>query len=192
MKIRAGEHIALVGLNGSGKTTLVKLLLRLYDPTSGSVMLDGRDARHYRLSSYRDGFSCVFQDFKVFSMSVRDNVRLRPPREGDEQRITDALRESGAWDKIEALPQGLDSTLTREFDDHGINLSGGEAQKVSLARVFAEDAPCIILDEPSSALDPIAEHKMFENMMRAARGRSVIFISHRLSSAVDADRIYLM
>lgn len=192
MKIRAGEHIALVGLNGSGKTTLVKLLLRLYDPTSGSVMLDGRDARQYRLSSYRDGFSCVFQDFKVFSMSVRDNVRLRPPREGDEERITDALRESGAWDKIEALPQGLDSTLTREFDDHGINLSGGEAQKVSLARVFAEDAPCIILDEPSSALDPIAEHKMFENMMRAARGRSVIFISHRLSSAVDADRIYLM
>jgi len=192
MKIRAGEHVALVGLNGSGKTTLVKLLLRLYDPTSGSVTLDGRDAREYRLSSYRDGFSCVFQDFKVFSMSVRDNVRLRPPREGDEERITEALRESGAWDKIKTLPQGLDSTLTREFDDHGINLSGGEGQKVSLARVFAEDAPCIILDEPSSALDPIAEHKMFENMMRAAQGRSVIFISHRLSSAVDADRIYLM
>lgn len=192
MHIRAGEHVALVGLNGSGKTTLVKLLLRLYDPTSGSVTLDGRDARDYRLSSYRDSFSCVFQDFRVFSMSVRDNVRLRLPREGDEERITKALHESGAWDKIETLPQGLDSTLTREFDDHGINLSGGEAQKVSLARVFAEDSPCIILDEPSSALDPIAEHNMFENMMRAARGRSVIFISHRLSSAVDADRIYLM
>ena len=192
LKIRAGEHVALVGLNGSGKTTLVKLLLRLYDPTSGEVTLGGRDARDYRLSSYRDQFSCVFQDFRVFSMSVRENVVLRMPREGDEERVSNALRESGAWEKIESLPQGLDSTLTREFDDHGVNLSGGEAQKVSLARVFAEDAPCIILDEPSSALDPIAEHKMFENMMRAARGRSVIFISHRLSSAVDADRIYLM
>lgn len=192
LKIRAGEHIALVGLNGSGKTTLVKLLLRLYDPTSGEVRLNGRSAKDYRLSSYRDNFSCVFQDFRVFSMSVTENVLLRMPREGDGKRVCAALRESGAWDKIDSLPQGLDSTLTREFDDHGINLSGGEAQKVSLARVFAEDAPCIILDEPSSALDPIAEHKMFENMMRAAKGRSVIFISHRLSSAVDADRIYLM
>lgn len=192
MKIGAGERIALVGLNGSGKTTLVKLLLRLYDPTEGQVTLDGQDIREFRLSSWRDQFSCVFQDFRVFSMSVRENVVLRLPREGDEERVREALRESGAWEKISSLPRGTDSTLTREFDEQGINLSGGEAQKVSLARVFAEDAPCIVLDEPSSALDPIAEHKMFENMMRAAKGRSVVFISHRLSSAVDADRIYLM
>ena len=192
MKIGAGERIALVGLNGSGKTTLVKLLLRLYDPTEGQVTLDGQDIREFRLSSWRDQFSCVFQDFRVFSMSVRENVVLRLPREGDEERVREALRKSGAWEKISSLPRGTDSTLTREFDEQGINLSGGEAQKVSLARVFAEDAPCIVLDEPSSALDPIAEHKMFENMMRAAKGRSVVFISHRLSSAVDADRIYLM
>ena len=192
MRIGAGEHIALVGLNGSGKTTLVKLLLRLYDPTEGQVLMDGRDARDLRLSTYRDCFSCVFQDFRVFSMSVQENVLLRTPREGDRARVTDALRESGAWEKIESLPQGLDSILTREFDEAGINLSGGEAQKVSLARVFAEDAPFIILDEPSSALDPIAEHTMFRNMMRAAQGRSVLFISHRLATAVDADRIYLM
>lgn len=192
MQIRAGEHIALVGQNGSGKTTLVKLLLRLYDPTEGKVILDGRDAKEYRLSSYRDNFSCVFQDFKVFSMSVKDNVLLREAREGDDELVTRALKESGAYEKIETLEDGIHTTLTREFDDKGANLSIGEQQKVSLARVFAEDAPCVILDEPSSALDPIAEHKMFENMMRAAAGRSVIFISHRLSSAVDADRIYLL
>lgn len=192
MQIRAGEHIALVGQNGSGKTTLVKLLLRLYDPTEGKVILDGRDAKEYKLSSYRDNFSCVFQDFKVFSMSVKDNVLLREAREGDDELVTRALKESGAYEKIETLEDGIHTTLTREFDDKGANLSIGEQQKVSLARVFAEDAPCVILDEPSSALDPIAEHKMFENMMRAAAGRSVIFISHRLSSAVDADRIYLL
>ena len=192
MKIRAGEHIALVGQNGSGKTTLVKLLLRLYDPTDGSITLDGRDAKEYKLSSYRDNFSCVLQDFKVFSMSVKDNVLLREAREGDDELVTRALKESGAYEKIETLDNGIHTTLTREFDDNGANLSIGEQQKVSLARVFAEDAPCVILDEPSSALDPIAEHKMFENMMRAADGRSVIFISHRLSSAVDADRIYLL
>ena len=192
MKIAAGEHVALVGLNGSGKTTLVKLLLRLYDPTEGEVLMDGQDVRGLRLSSYRDQFSCVFQDFRVFSMSVEENVLLRLPREGDRARVEAALEESGAAEKIRSLPRGIDSILTREFDEQGINLSGGEAQKVSLARVFAEDAPCIILDEPSSALDPIAEHKMFENMMRAAKGRSVLFISHRLAAAVDADRIYLM
>ena len=192
LRIRKGEHVALVGANGSGKTTLVKLLLRLYDPTAGVIRLDGRDIREYRLSSYRDNYSCVLQDFRVFSLSVRENVVLRRSREGDAELVTDALRESGAWSKIETLEEGIESTLTREFDDEGINLSVGEQQKVSLARVFAEDAPCVVLDEPSSALDPIAEHTMFENMMRASRGRSVIFISHRLSSAVDADRIYLM
>lgn len=192
LKIKAGERIALVGQNGSGKTTLVKLLLRLYDPTEGSVKLDGVDAKDYRLSSYRDNFSCVFQDFQVFSMSVKENVVLREHKEGDEKLVTEALGESGALERIEKLENGIETTLTREFDENGINLSVGEAQKVSLARVFAENSPCVILDEPSSALDPIAEHKMFGNMMRAAEGRSVIFISHRLSSAVDADRIYLL
>jgi ATP-binding cassette subfamily B protein len=103
-----------------------------------------------------------------------------------------SLKESGGYDKVMTLENGIDTVLTREFDDNGANLSIGEQQKISLARIFADNAPCVILDEPSSALDPIAEHKMFENMMRASNGRTVIFISHRLSSAVDADRIYLM
>ena len=192
LTVKAGERIALVGQNGSGKTTLVKLLLRLYDPTEGRITLDGMDVKSYRLSSLRDNYSCAFQDFQIFSMSVRENVLLRTPREGDEVRVTDALRESGGYDRIAKLERGIETTLTREFDENGVNLSVGEAQKVSLARVFAEDASCVILDEPSSALDPIAEHTMFQNMMRAAKGKSMIFISHRLSSAVDADRIYLL
>lgn len=192
MHIKSGEKIALVGQNGSGKTTLVKLLLRLYDPTGGAVKLGGTDAREYELSSYRDNYSCVFQDFKVFSLSIKDNVMLRRSREGDEELVTEALKESGAYDKVMTLEGGINTTLTREFDEKGANLSVGEQQKISLSRVFAGSSSCVILDEPSSALDPIAEHKMFENMMRASKDKSVIFISHRLSSAVDADRIYLL
>ncbi len=192
MEVREGERIAIVGHNGSGKTTLVKLLLRLYDVTEGAVTLSGRDVRTLKLSSYRDMFSSVMQDFKLFSLSVRENVTMRREREGDIELVTEALKNSGAYEKAESLDHGVETLLTREFDSDGANLSGGEGQKVALARVFAADTPFIILDEPSSALDPIAEHKMFSNMMRASEGKSVIFISHRLSSAVDADRIYLM
>ncbi|MGM9642871.1 MAG: ABC transporter ATP-binding protein [Eubacteriales bacterium] len=192
LKIREGERIALVGRNGSGKTTLVKLLLRLYDPTDGVVELNGKSIKDYRLSTYRALFGSVFQDFKLFSFSVKENVTLRLPREGDDELVTEALKESGAWSKIETLPHGIESIMTREFDDEGVNLSIGEMQKVSLARIFAEKTPFVVLDEPSSALDPIAEHKMFESMIRATEGRSVIFISHRLSSAVLADRVYMM
>ena len=190
--IREGERIAVVGRNGSGKTTLVKLLLRLYDPTEGEIILNGKNAKDYRLSSWRSLFGSVFQDFKLFSLSVKENVVLRLPREGDTEAVTQALKESGAWKKIEKLEKGIESTMTREFDDEGVNLSIGEQQKVSLARIFAEKTPFVILDEPSSALDPIAEHTMFENMIRATEGRSVIFISHRLSSAILADRVYMM
>lgn len=191
-RIADGERIALVGRNGSGKTTLVKLLLRLYDPTEGEVTLNGKSAKDYRLSSWRALFGSVFQDFKLFSLSVKENVLHRLPHEGDDEAVTEALKESGAWSKIETLEHGIESTMTREFDDEGVNLSIGEQQKVSLARIFAEKTPVVVLDEPSSALDPIAEHKMFENMIKATEGRSVIFISHRLSSAVLADRVYMM
>ena len=190
--LHKGERIALVGSNGSGKTTLVKLLLRLYDPIDGEITLDGKNIKDFSLSSYRGSFSTVFQDFKMFSMSVRENVLLRPEQEGDKALVENALRESGAFERIERMENQLDTILTREFDDKGENLSVGEQQKLSLARIFADHTPFVILDEPSSALDPIAEYKMFENMMRATEGRSVIFISHRLSSAVLADRVLLM
>ena len=190
--LKRGERIALVGSNGSGKTTLIKLLLRLYDPQDGEISLDGKNIKDFTLSSYRGAFSTVFQDFKMFSMTVKDNVLLRPEREGDTELVENALKESGAAERIELMEKGVDTILTREFDDKGENLSVGEQQKLSLARIFADHTPFVILDEPSSALDPIAEYKMFENMMRATEGRSVIFISHRLSSAVLADRVLLM
>ncbi len=190
--IKPGERIALVGLNGSGKTTLVKLLLRLYDPTEGKVTLDNTDVKEYAVQAYRDHYSCVFQDFGMFSMSVKDNVALGQFREGDDEKIKEALENSGASKKIDSLKNGMETVLTREFDDQGTNLSVGESQKVALARAFYRQAPVIILDEPSSALDPRAEWEMFENMKKAAEGKTVIFISHRLSSAVDADRILLL
>ncbi|MBR4661219.1 MAG: ABC transporter ATP-binding protein, partial [Clostridia bacterium] len=130
----------------------------------------------------------------MFSLSVAENVLLRPLREGDDELVTDALKRSGAWERVEKMKNGIHTTLTREFDDEGEVLSVGEAQKVSLARAFTNDSPFVILDEPSSALDPIAEYKMFGNMLDACRdsSRTLIFISHRLSSAVLADRVFYM
>ncbi len=190
--VRPGEKIALVGCNGSGKTTLVKLLLHLYEPTEGQILLDGIDASEYSLESWRRQFGVVFQDLKTFSMSVAENVLMRPLAEGDEERVIEALKQSGGWDKVQSLPNGIHTTLTREFDDKGVVLSGGESQKIALARIFADPSPIVILDEPSSALDPIAEYTMFNNMLRACEGRTLLFISHRLSSAVLADRVILL
>jgi ATP-binding cassette subfamily B protein len=190
--LHKGERIALVGSNGSGKTTLVKLLLRLYDTNSGEIKLSGKNIKELNIKDYRKCFSTVFQDFKMFSLSVKDNVLLRPKQHGDRELVTKSLQESGIYEKIQTLNNGIDTILTREFDDNGANLSVGQQQKLSLARIFADKTPFVILDEPSSALDPIAEYKMFENMMRATEGRSVIFISHRLSSAVLADKVILL
>ena len=192
LHIKKGEKIALVGVNGSGKTTLVKLLLRLYDPTSGSIRFGGGEISGYRLSSYRSRFSCLFQDYKLLAFSVKDNVLLKKSDKDDDERVVEALKNSGAYEKFSGTERGIDTPVGREFDSDGVALSVGEEQKLALARAFASDAPVVILDEPSSALDPIAEHNMFDNMMRAAEGKTVIIISHRLSSAVDADRILLM
>ncbi len=192
LEIKPGEKIALVGENGAGKSTLVKLLLRLYDPTEGSVKIGNKELSDYSLESVADSYGVVFQECHPFSMTVAENVLLRPYSELDEAAVIDALKQSGAYDKIASLEKGIHTILTREFDDEGTTLSGGELQKVELARIFANPTPFVILDEPSSALDPIAEHKMFENMMRACEGRSTVFISHRLSSATLADRVVLL
>ena len=192
MTIHPGEKIALVGQNGSGKSTFVKLLLHLYQPTDGSITMDGHSIDDFELKSWRKCFETVFQDYRTFAVSVGENVLLRPMRdEQDRQRVTEALKLSGAWERVEKMPKGIDTVLTREFDDKGIVLSGGEAQKVVLARVFASDSPYIILDEPSSALDPVAEYQVFENIMNECHDRGLVFISHRLSSAVLADKVYL-
>lgn len=192
MTIRKGERIAIVGHNGAGKSTLVKLLMRLYDVTEGEIRYGGTDIRALRLSSYRKLFGTIFQDFKIFAASVADNVLLHGNvTEHDRDKAVQALKASGIYEKAAALPKGIDSQLTKEFDEDGVLLSGGEFQKLAIARVFAKDCEICILDEPSSALDPVSEYEVFENMMKACEGRTVIFISHRLASTVMADRIYL-
>ena len=197
LRIAPGEKIALVGQNGSGKSTFVKLLLHLYEPSEGSITMDGVPMNDHTLASWRGVFKPVFQDYSTFALSVAENILTRPMRKdpegeaADRKLVENALRQSGAYDRVMKMPHGMDTMLTREFDDKGEVLSGGEAQKIALSRVFASDAPVVILDEPTSALDPVAEYQLFENMMKACTDRAVIFISHRLSSAVPADRIYL-
>ena len=197
LRIAPGEKIALVGQNGSGKSTFVKLLLHLYEPSEGSITMDGVPMNDHTLASWRGVFKPVFQDYSAFALSVAENILTRPMRKDPEGEAADralvenALRQSGAYDRVMKMPHGMDTMLTREFDDKGEVLSGGEAQKIALSRVFASDAPVVILDEPTAALDPVAEYQLFENMMKACADRAVVFISHRLSSAVPADRVYL-
>ena len=191
--IKQGEKIALVGHNGAGKTTLVKLLMRLYDVTEGEIQLNGRPIKEYKLKGYRNLFSVVFQDFKVFAVSVLENILLKADITKEEKnRAVSGMKDAGIYDKVVSLEKGCETVLTKEFDENGAVLSGGETQKIAISRVFARDCPIAILDEPSSALDPLAEYAMYEAMMNACRDKAVIFISHRLSSAVLADRVYLM
>jgi len=192
MELKSGEKIAIVGHNGAGKSTLIKLILRLYDPTEGKITLGGYDIRDVKMKSYRDMFSVVFQDFKLIALPVFENVLMRPREEGDEERVTEALKLSGAYDRISELKDGVETVLTKEFSEDGAVLSVGEGQKIAIAHAFIKDAPYIILDEPTSALDPVAESEMYNNMMRVGENKGMIFISHRLSSAVGADRIYML
>ena len=187
LTIRPHEKLALVGYNGAGKTTLTNLLLRLYDPTQGRILIGGRDVRDETVPSHRDRFSAVFQDFQIFGATVGENVALSP--DYDAERVWDALRHAG-FDK--ELPDGLDTILLREFSDDGMMLSGGQQQKIAIARAFYKQCPYIILDEPSANLDPVSEYELNLAMAEAAGDKTVIFISHRLSTTRHADRIAMM
>lgn len=191
-KIAKGETVAIVGVNGAGKSTLVKLLLRFYDATEGEIFYNGINVKEYDLESLRNAYATVFQDYKNFAISIYENVMCRPCSDADKRIAQKALEQSGIWDKIKAMPNGGDTVITREFDENGAGLSGGENQKVSTARLFAKDFDIAILDEPSSALDPIAEYKMYENLIKITENKTVIYISHRLSSAVLSDRIIVL
>ncbi len=191
-KISKGETIAVVGINGAGKSTLVKLLLRFYDPDEGEVLYNGINVKEYNVASLRNAFATVFQDYKNFAVSVNENIMCHECDEEEKKLAEKALRQSGVWDKIQSLPKGADTVLTREFEIDGAGLSGGENQKVSAARLFAREFEIAILDEPSSALDPIAEYKMYENLIEVTKDKTVIYISHRLSSAVLSDRIFVL
>ena len=197
MEIKRGEKIAIVGYNGAGKTTLTKLLMRLYDPTAGEILYNGRALSEYNIDSLRNRVAAVFQDYKIFAATVAENVvggqmpEDREERERARERVIEALEKSTFSDKLEKLPQGIDTPLTREFADDGTCLSGGESQKVAIARAFYKDADLIILDEPSSALDPNAEYELNRAIAKYAEDKTVIFISHRLSTTCHADRIYM-
>lgn len=186
-EIKPYEKVALVGYNGAGKTTLTNLLLRLYDVKDGSIKIGGRDIREETVASHRDRFAAVFQDFQIFSASVGENVALS--KEYDEERVWKALKAVG-FDK--ELPDGLETILLREFDEDGLMLSGGEQQKIAIARAFYKDCPYVILDEPSANLDPVSEYELNHAMMTGATDKTVIFISHRLSTTRHADRIFMM
>ena len=194
MKFNGGKTYALVGHNGAGKSTLTKLLLRFYDPTQGEILLNGRNIKEYNLQKYRSLFATAFQDNRMFSMSVADNVTLGEdiPEDKRERIVVDALKLSGVYDKVMELPKGINTTLTREFDDEGAVLSGGEFQKIVVSRAFARQCPIKVFDEPSSALDPIAEYKLFDNILKVCRQNTLLFISHRLSSVQNADHVFLL
>lgn len=192
MKINPCGKIAIVGYNGAGKTTLIKLIMRLYDPDEGEILFDGVNIKEYNVEEYRQKIGTIFQDFRIFAATVRENVLLDFTDGSDEEKIGNALKKSGFEKKLLTLSDGLDTNLTAEFEENGVTLSGGEGQKLAIARVFYKDARLIILDEPSSALDPIAEYHLNNSMLTAAENKSVVFISHRLSTTRIADHIYML
>ncbi len=188
-RIEKGQTIAVVGHNGAGKTTLSKLLMRFYDVTDGEILYNGINIKEYDLLLYRQKFASVFQDYKVFAMTVSENVLTEEITPENEKLAVDALKMAGVYDKIATFPNKENSLLTKEFDENGILLSGGETQKVTIARLFASDFDIAVLDEPSSALDPVAESRMYDALLKGTQGKTVIYISHRLSSATRSDNI---
>ena len=192
LTIRPGERLALVGPNGAGKTTLIKLLCGLYRPTSGTVYLDGRDIQSLDQRAVFREFAVVFQDVFAFSFPLSDNVSCVDSGREDSERLRGSLEKAGLWERVQALPKGARTFMNKDLDEAGVTLSGGEVQKLMLARALYKDAPMVILDEPTAALDPIAESEMYERYDELVQGRTAVFISHRLSSTRFCDRILFL
>ena len=187
LTVKPYEKLALVGYNGAGKTTLTNLILRLYDPDSGEILIGGENIKNVSASSHRSRFAAVYQDYQLYSCTLGENVAMDV--EYDQQRAESALKAAGF---SKELSNGLSTEMLREFDKDGVMLSGGEAQKAAIARAFYKSCPYAILDEPSANLDPIAEYNLNQAMIKAAENKTVIFISHRLSTTVNADRICVL
>lgn len=192
LTIHPGEKVALVGYNGAGKTTLIKLIMRLYDVSGGCIRLGDKDIRDYKLEEFRNYFGVVFQDYQLLAATVGENVKMNCVEPADEPALLNALEKSGFKEKLDTLALGTKTMISREFDEKGVQLSGGEGQKVAIARVFPRDCKVVILDEPSSALDPISEYNVNQSMLAAAKDKTVLFISHRLSTTKIADRIVML
>ncbi len=190
LKLRVGEKMAIVGMNGSGKTTLIKLLCRLYDPQEGEILLNGVDIRKFAQDEYIRLFSVVFQDFKLLSLPLGQNVAAS--MDVDEAQAKEALQTAGLSERLDALPNGLDTYLYQNIADDGVEISGGEAQKIAIARALYKDAPFVLLDEPTASLDPLSEYEIYSGFNAMVNGRTAVYISHRLSSCRFCDDIAVL
>ena len=192
LNIKKGEKIALVGLNGSGKTTLTKLILNFYLPSEGYIAIDGNKYEDIDQKSLRNRYAVVFQDFQIYALSIGENILMRKLHtEDDEKKVWNALEMVGMKDKIMKLEEGINTQVTREFNRNGAVFSGGEVQRIAIARVFASDANMYVLDEPTSALDPFSEERINKLIIQNTK-KAMIIIAHRLSTVIDCDVIYLM
>lgn len=192
LQINKGEKIAIVGANGAGKTTLVKLLLRLYDVTSGEIYFNEQNYKNINTESLRKYVGAVFQNVEVYAASIAENIIFRVPKTAEDfQLIEDALKFSGLYDYVMKLEDGIHTEITREFRRHGAIFSGGQKQRLAIARGYAQNYDLLILDEPSSSLDPLAEAQVYHNMLELGKTKTIVFISHRLTTTINADRIYL-
>ncbi len=193
-KVEGNQSVALTGYNGAGKSTLTKLLMRLYDPDEGRILVNGIDIREYQVRAYRELFATAFQNGRIFADTIEENILMGRHRdeEKDRETVRRALRLADMYEEVESQPLGEKTILTREFSEEGVVFSGGQNQKILAARAFAKDSPIAVFDEPSSALDPIAEYHLFENIRMYGKDRILFFISHRLSSVRDADLVFYM
>ncbi|MDR0636725.1 MAG: ABC transporter ATP-binding protein/permease [Treponema sp.] len=187
------ERLAIVGENGAGKTTLIKLLMRLYEPTEGRILLNGVDIREIDYRQYLSLFASVFQDFKLFAFHIVDNVTsFKDGSESNLRKIRECLDKAGLLEKIDSLNKGLDTYLYKLYEEDGVELSGGEAQKLAIARALYKDAPVIILDEPTAALDPRSEYEIYTRFFSIVENKTSVFITHRLSSTRFCDKIIVL
>lgn len=187
-KLTLGQKTAIVGRNGAGKSTFIKLLCRLYDPTEGEILLNGIDIRYYDYREYMELFSVVFQDFNLFSFSIAENVAAG--MDCDEGRVTDCIRKAGFGKRLDTMPDGIHTNIY-QLEQNGVEISGGEAQKLAIARALYKDAPWVILDEPTSALDPVSEHEIYLRFNELVEEKTAFYISHRMSSCRFCDKIYV-
>jgi len=182
LTVKAGERLAVVGLNGAGKSTFIKLLLRLYEPSEGRILLNGTDIREYDKEEYYRIFGPVFQDVNLFAFPLAENVSMKSPADTDKQRAKKCLEDAGLSEKLTELSQGVDTEILKVIHDDGVDLSGGEKQKLALARALYKDAPVVVLDEPTAALDALAEAKLYQDFDKLIGNKTAVYISHRLSS----------
>lgn len=186
--IENGEKVTFVGENGAGKSTVMKLICRFYQPTSGRILFNGRDVSEYDLYDYYDKIGAIFQDFKIYAFSVSDNIALG----GDGRRVEELCEEAGLGERIKELPDGIDTFISKEFDSRGVEFSGGEKQKLALARMLAKAPSLLILDEPTASLDPIAESEVYRSINNITENRTAVFVSHRLSCSMFVDRVLVL